>query len=517
MNIEDIKENWDLIVVGGGITGAGILREATRAGLNVLLLEQKDFAWGTSSRSSKMVHGGLRYLKEGRILLTRDSVIERERLLKEGPGLIEPLGFIMPVYSDHGPGRWLLKAGLFLYDLIARKRQHKFFKRNKFLKIAPDVKKEGLVGGFRFFDAQVDDARLVQRLINESIARGAEALNYTPVKEIVRNSEGNVVGVIAEDAETNKSRTFYADAVINASGAWAETLHPSPTKNLHIRPLRGSHLIFPASALPITETVSFVHPEDNRPVFITPWEGVLLLGTTDVDYKENLLKEPKISRKEADYLMDVVKTFFPNHPISLKDCIATIAGVRPVLSKGKLDPSKESREHVVWIQKGLVTVTGGKLTTFRKLAEQTLKAVTPFLKTVQPRIVQEPVFTPMGDVFSVVDKVSPETWRRIYGRHGENAETMVKNAKIHDLETVPGTQMLWAEFPIAARYERVKHLADLLLRRVRIGLLTPEGGKEYFDRVQELCEPELKWGEERWKKERIDYLDLWMKAYAVPV
>jgi glycerol-3-phosphate dehydrogenase len=310
MQLHDIADSWDLVVIGGGITGAGILREATRMGLRVVLVEQKDFAWGTSSRSSKMVHGGLRYIKEGKLFLTKTAVEERERLLKEAPGLVESLGFLLPVYEDQRPGKRTLKIGLSLYDVLAGERQHKYCDAAEFVAMIPYVKREGLTGGFHFFDAQVDDSRLVLRLINESVAHGAFALNYTAVTEIIRNPEGAVTGVALQDTETRETKIIDAPAVINATGCWAEKLHPSPEPQRHLRPLRGSHLIFPANVLPLTEGFSFMHPQDNRAVFIVPWEGAVLIGTTDLDHKGDLAAEPKITPQEAAYLIEGVRALF---------------------------------------------------------------------------------------------------------------------------------------------------------------------------------------------------------------
>jgi len=215
--MKTIRKNWDLVIIGGGITGAGIFRETVRMDLNVLLVEQQDFAWGTSSRSSKLVHGGLRYLKEGKIFLTRDSIKERERLLKEAPGLVEPLGFWVPVYKDRGPGKWTLEAGLSVYDLIAKKRQHKFYDVQEFVKLVPHIDQKGLTGAFQFFDALVDDARLVLRLITEAIKSGGHALNYTSVETINRNDQGEVIGVTIKDVETNETKALSTSAVIKTS------------------------------------------------------------------------------------------------------------------------------------------------------------------------------------------------------------------------------------------------------------------------------------------------------------
>ena len=384
MNLQEIQEHWDLVVIGGGITGAGIFREAARMGLKVLLVEKNDFAWGTSSRSSKLVHGGLRYLREGRFLLTKLSVEERERLLREAPGLVEPLGFYMPVYEDQRPGKGMLKVGLSIYDWMAHERYHRFYDAVEFTRRVPFVKQEGLKGGFYFVDAQVDDSRLVLRLIRESEAEGALAMNYTAATAVERDEGGNVVGVLIEDAETRDTKTLKTTAIVNATGCWAEGLHPSPEPGKYLRPLRGSHLVFSADTLPLKEGFSFFHPRDNRPIFAVPWERAVLVGTTDLDHEEDLLMEPRISEGELPYLLDGVQAMFPLLRISLNDCVSTYAGIRPILSEGKLSPSEESREHAVWVDRGLVTVTGGKLTTFRQLAFDTLKAAKPFLPSGAP-------------------------------------------------------------------------------------------------------------------------------------
>ena len=517
MSVETLPENWDLIIIGGGITGAGILRESSRMGLRVLLAEQKDFAWGTSSRSSKLVHGGLRYLKEGRPLLTKASVEERERLLIEAPGLVEALWFLVPVYRRHGLSKWTLVAALSIYDLLARKRQHRFYEDKEFLMLAPRINKEELVGGFRFFDAQVDDARLVLRLITESVALGAHAENYLTVREIIRNSQGEVVAVAVEDTETGGTRSLSTRAVINATGSWAEKLHPSPEPKRHLRLLRGSHLVFPSWIFPISEAVSFFHAADNRPIVLIPWEGAVLLGTTDIDHKEDLSVEPSITEEEVQYLMQGLQAQFPSLDVSLKECISTFAGVRPVLSKGKLPPSKESREHVVWVNKGLVTVTGGKLTTFRRLAWGALKAARPFLPASRMTRQSGPIFSPMPGKPKEDFGLPLQVWRRLYGRYGEGANELVRMAAPEDLVPIPTTPTLWAELPFAARHEKVRHLTDLLLRRVRIGLLTPEGGKGHLGRIKRLCEPVLSWDKERWEEEVDMYLDQWRHAHALPV
>jgi glycerol-3-phosphate dehydrogenase len=517
MNLKDIPDKWDLIIIGGGITGAGIFREAARMGLTVILIEQRDFAWGTSSRSSKLVHGGLRYLKEGHFKMTKIAVEERERLLREAPGLVESLGFLLPVYEDQRPGKRTMQVGLSLYDLMARERQHHYYDREKFKQMIPHINSTGLKGGFEFLDAQVDDSRLVLRLINEAVASGACALNYTAVRHINRNEDGQVVGVKVEDVETHETKRLKTSAVINATGCWAENLHPSPEPNRHLRPLRGSHLVFTAEALPLTKGFSFIHPVDNRAVFVVPWEGAILVGTTDLDHAESLSVEPTITAEEVFYLMQGVQAMFPSLDISLKDCLCAFAGIRPVISEGKLKPSEESREHVVWTHQGLITVTGGKLTTFRRLAVDALRAAKSFLPPDMNINRKAPAFDEVPEKPLLGHGLTPQTWRRLYGRYGVAAETLVRKAKHRDLSIIPGTHTIWAELPYVAHNEQIRHLTDLLLRRVRIGLLTPQGGKAYLKRVKKLCKNVLPWDRRRWKAETRAYMEHWIHAHALPV
>ncbi|MDY6905020.1 MAG: glycerol-3-phosphate dehydrogenase/oxidase [Thermodesulfobacteriota bacterium] len=514
--IGQIKRSWDVIVVGGGVTGAAVFREAIRMGFRTLLLEQKDFAWGTSSRSSKMVHGGLRYLKEGKILLTRASVAERERLLSEAPGLIDPLGFLMPVFTDMGPSKTMMNMGLAAYSLMALEKQYTGFNAREMKKRIPYLRSSNLSGGFHFRDAQVDDARLVLRLLQEGMANGGQALNYTRVTEIHRHRNGRVAGVAAEDVETGIAANLEAGVVINAGGVWAEHLHPSPEKGLHIRPLRGSHLFFPRSVFPVDDVVSFIHPADQRPVFMFPWEGAAVLGTTDIDHSEDLYAEPVISRREVDYLMAGMAFIMPDLPLAEQDCIASMAGVRPVLSKGKASASHESREHVVWEDRGLVTVTGGKLTTFRLLARDALKKVKHYLPAASLPSGRTPVFDLPDTTAAVLHSLAPDVRQRLFGRYGRAASAVVETTTPEMMATVPGTTTLWAELAYAAASEQVRHLSDLLLRRVRIGLLLPDGGVAHFDTIKAVCKSALPWDDEHWQKEEDRYRQVWQAAYAPP-
>jgi glycerol-3-phosphate dehydrogenase len=528
---------WDLLIIGGGITGAGILREATRLGLAALLVEQRDFAWGTSSRSSKLVHGGLRYLKQGQVRMTRASVRERERLLDEGPGLIDPLGFLLATYRGDRPGRRLYGAGLTVYDLLALQWSHHYYSAADFQLLAPHIATEGLQGGFRYGDAQTDDARLVLRVIQEAVTAGAAALNYVRAEGLMRDAAGQVIGarlrdLAASPGQPGRMMEAYAQVVVNATGAWADRLRGLALAPIEvssdlaglsqtgvgqrIRPLRGSHLILPAARLPLTQAISFLHPIDRRPVFIFPWEGVTLVGTTDVDHRQPLDVEPRISPEEVAYLMAAVEGQFPDLGLTLDDVLSTFAGVRPVIGAGKVDPSKESRDHVIWEENGLLTVTGGKLTTFRRIALDALEAVRRRLPRTPEPDRKTPVLDPVDVTLPGATQLDITQQRRLLGRYAAAAAGLVAAAQPGELEAVPGTQVLWAELRWAARTEAVVHLDDLLLRRARLGLLTPAGGEALLSRIRVICQAELGWDDARWAAEQAAYLALIRDCYSLP-
>ena len=507
---------WDLVVVGGGITGAAILREASRMGYRGLLVEQGDFASGTSSRSSKLVHGGLRYIKEGKLHLTYSAVRERERLLAEAPGLVEPLNFLMPHYKAAKPKRIIMAFGLSLYDLMAGAWSHRYYPDHLFNLLAPHIRQVGLKGGFWFRDAETDDARLVLRLIFDAVAEGAAALNYARCEDLLKEG-GRVCGIRLRDVLTGRTAEVRAGVVINASGVWADGLRAKVGGAPRLRPLRGSHLLFPVWRLPVAQSVSFLHPRDGRPVFAFPWEGVTLVGTTDVDHREPLDEEPSISPAEVAYLLEAVRSMFPPLDIGPGDVLSTLSGVRPVIGSGKADPSQESREYAIWSEEGLLTATGGKLTTFRLQALDVLKAARRHLpprglaKRLLPSLPGRAAALPPAAA-----ALDPAAVRRLTGRYGAAAPSLVEAAKPGELEPVPGTPTLWAELRWALRAEGVVHLDDLLLRRVRAGLLLPDGGEDHLERVRDLCAQELGWDERRWKMESARYLDLWEKHYGPP-
>jgi len=550
MKRTDFAREWDVIVIGGGITGAGILLEAARRGLKALLVEQRDFAWGTSSRSSKLVHGGLRYLKEGQFALTRESVHEREHLLRQAAGLVEPQSFAFGDYVGRKPGKRAFLAGLAIYDRMAGQRARHYYGREEFAALAPNVATDGLQGGMVYTDAKTDDARLVLRVLQEARVHGAVALNYMAVEALLRagdatSADGDVQGVRLRDGLDGAQHEVRARMVISATGAWADRLRTTPPASgvaaneatgMHaghpggasaaggterdgaarrLRPLRGSHLVLPAWRLPLAQAISLMHPADGRPVFAYPWEGVTLVGTTDVDHRDDLSQEAAITRAECDYLLAALHAQFPQLQLGDDDIIATYAGVRPVIDSGKSDPSKETRDHALWLENGLLTVTGGKLTTFRVIALDALKLAAVRLPELQDKLSPQPVFTPSPPLRYTPELPAGQALR-LQGRYGVQAQELVDAAQAGELAVIPGTETIWAQLRWAARHEDVCKLEDLLLRRTRIGIQLRGGGVAILPRIRTICQPELGWDDQRWEQEQAAYLALWQAHYSMP-
>ena len=512
---------WDIIIVGGGITGAGILREAVRLGYRTLLVEQKDFSWGTSSRSSKMIHGGLRYLGSGDLKLTRHSLTERERLLKEVPGLVDGADFHFGLRKRVFPGRWVFSILLWVYDRIAGVKSFGYCNPEQSRRKFDGLGGKDLKGTCYYTDGITDDSRLVMRVLQESMAHGGNAINYVRVKDLLIE-EGEVQGVVIEDAENSDDQgiTLRAPVVVNATGAWADRLRNHVNSEKRVRPLRGSHLVLPRERLPVPDVFSFFHPKDKRSVFVFPWEGATAIGTTDLDHTPDLDVEASITEQEVDYLLDGVNNQFPQNNISRADVVSTWSGVRPVIGSEKSkDPSKERRDHAVWSDRGLITVSGGKLTTFRLIALDALAAAQsrlppPAMTGAQrgdDRVFSSPQITPEA---LLPDDV--ERGQRLLGRYGAAARDLLDEAGPGELQRIDVTEFSLAECRWAVRHEAVFHLDDLLLRRTRLGLLLKNGAEQLFGALQAICADELGWDKPQWERELNRYRDIWQRHYTLP-
>nr|WP_289055417.1 glycerol-3-phosphate dehydrogenase/oxidase [uncultured Psychrobacter sp.] len=530
------SEPWDMLIIGGGITGAGIAREAARRGLSVLLIEQKDFAWGTSSRSSKMVHGGLRYIASGDYKTTLLSVRERERMLTEAGGLVNEMHYVMPHYKGKFPPPWIFNTLLRVYDRIAGKRYFKYFKKDAFLRLNPNIKQDKFLGASQFSDAITDDSRLVMRVLDEAIHDGAQAINYFKAESLITNEQGLVVGATLKDtASKDKDQTYkvHAKVVVSATGAWADTLRMQAREqteqsfNKQIRPSRGSHLVVSQERLPTSQAYTFLHPADKRAVFVFPWENRTVLGTTDLDHPPLNDEEVGITNEEVDYLLDATNSLFNETDLNRKDIISTWAGVRPLISDSgdgkRVSPSKEKRDHSVWLDNNLVTVSGGKLTTFRLIALDVLAkcqevldlddSATQNLNTNSDQVFNNP--TPTHAKFVTLPA---DLQQRLQGFYGRKLDTLLELAHEEDLAYVTDSNTIWAEIRFAARFEQVIHLDDLLLRRTRLGLILPHGAMTPLisARLKQICQQELGWNEQKWQQEVARYSELWQRYYHLP-
>ncbi|MCF8149107.1 MAG: glycerol-3-phosphate dehydrogenase/oxidase [Sulfuritalea sp.] len=504
-------EDWDLLVIGGGISGAGVLREAARLGWRALLIEQHDFAWGTSSRSSKLVHGGLRYLKEGQLGMTLHSVRERQRLMREAPEFIEPQSFLFADCTGRKPGRRLFQLGLTIYDMMAGHSSRVYYDAEGARMMAPGLAPPGLKGATVFMDAKTDDARLVWRVLAEAEADGGVALNYVAARSPVLDGK-RVVGMTVEDVASGVSYTIKARAVINATGVWADQLRAQVGGKPMLRPLRGSHLMVPFWRLPVAQAISLMHPRDGRPVFFYPWEGATLIGTTDLDHHADPDREASITGAEVAYLLAAVNDQFPGLNLGPADVAACYAGVRPVVDEGGGDPSSAGRDHVVLDEMGMVTLTSGKLTTFRLMAQDALALAAPHAG--------KPFHRSDAAIFAPASTINPR-WpavvrHRLAARYGASADQLCCDATAEDREAIPGTHTLWLELNVAATNEAVVHLDDLLLRRTRLGILLPRGGLDHEPRIRSLCQPALGWDDARWQQELERYLKIIAAHYSLP-
>lgn len=516
---------WDIVIIGGGISGAGLLFEASRRGYRALLLEQRDFASGSSSQSSKLVHGGIRYLATGQIGLTRKAVQARENLCRQLPGLVEHLPLMMPHYRNQLPKRFKFRALMWLYDLLAGRKYHKHLSLADMQKAAPTLRSQQCYAATQFTDAITDDARLTLRVLLEAAQLGGKAFNYCSVGEItpaeVCETDANMnqnsypgfeLTVTPEDQPQLKVR---ARQVIHATGAWT----PSPAADnsgnpkLNVRPLRGSHLLFQHKKLPLEKGVCLIHPDDSRLMFALPWHGYTLVGTTDVDHTGDMQAPVSLQRSEQDYLFKAIRHYFPASKLGPKDCVSVWSGVRPVLSESDgddtPDPSDERREHKVWWQNGQLYLCGGKLTTFQSMAEDAINQVRfkPHAPVARPWPELGANSHNQGD-FQLI----PEPLQQMYG-----ANVTELNRQHPAKKMIPATPYYQAELHWALAHFAVLHLDDLLLRRTRIGLLRQDGGASLYDELKPLCQRYLHWDDTRFEEEWQRYLEIYQRdSQALP-
>lgn len=377
----------DLLVVGGGIVGAGIARDAARRGLSVALIEKSDLASGTSSRSSKLVHGGLRYLETYEFSLVFESVSERRILMDIAPHLVSPLGFLLPVYKESRTKLSLVNAGMWLYDGLALFRSPKRHRRLKPAEVEaaePGLRREGLKGAPLYYDCATDDARLTVEVALDAADAGAIVATWAEALSFVSDAQGRVVGVMVKNVRTGTTKEVRAKAVVNATGPWTDRTLALAGKQSRtiVRRTKGVHIVVDFAKLPVKHAVVCFHPNDARVLFVIPWGERAYIGTTDTDFHGDP-SEVYATHEDVEYLLAASNAYFPEHPLDASDVISTWAGLRPLISPPEtgVKASQVSREHEILVgENGLITIAGGKLTTFRRMAGEVVETVLRLLR-----------------------------------------------------------------------------------------------------------------------------------------
>jgi glycerol-3-phosphate dehydrogenase len=510
------KEAFDLAIMGGGITGAAIARDAVLRGLSVALLEKGDFAVGTSSRSSKMVHGGLRYLKDRHVRLVRESLHERGRLRRLAPHLVRPVPFLMPVYEGGPVGRLKLRLGLTAYDLLAGSlglSRHKALSQKQILSDEPLLRREGLKGGFRFYDCLVNDARLTLATVRAAAKEGAVAVNYVEGVALEREGE-RVAGLRFRDRLTGHEGAVRARVVVNATGPWSDQLRAMGGLSPILRPTKGVHLVFHRSRLGLTTTT--VIDRGDRIVFAIPYGDCAYVGTTDTDYTGDP-GDVAVDAEDVTYLVAAVNDQFEGANVSASDVVASWAGVRPLVAEeGAPTPSDVSRDFLIEAgPEGLFSITGGKLTTCRAMAESLVDRVVEkegkrFGWTARPcRTRSLPLMG--GDINGFEQYAAgaaaalTESWDvppaiayRLLRAYGTEHVRVLAYARRDARLLSPladGCPVLRAEALFAAEEEMALTLEDFMLRRTELMLFDRGHGLEGAEETARLMGGVLGWDE----------------------
>ncbi len=489
------SERFELVVVGGGITGAGVALDAAARGYAVALLERADYASGTSSRSSKLVHGGLRYLQSFDLGLVREALLERQLLVALAPHLVLPLPMVVPAFDDVRLDR-LVGLGLNMYDVLSTKRRrsaewspdrHRTISGEEVAALVPALAARAPSSGYLFYDCQTDDVRLVLTVLGEAERFGAVCANRAEVLELIER-DGRARGVRVRDRESGERFVIEAENVVNATGVWADRLRPD---ELHeeaeapvIRPSRGTHITLAQADLPLGQAGVIVPAGGGRRIFALPWLGDALVGTTDSDYDGDV-DHVRAPAQDVTYLLDAVNAFFATS-LGSERVTGAFAGVRPLISSGDAHRSVDiSRKAELYeTSSGMITITGGKLTTFRRMAKLAVDRLVEREGREAPCRTHE---IPLGQEVGAeglprLAGVAEASYDQLAARYGHAASELLAIAAT-DAELrapiVAGRPDLMAEVVLAARREQARTVGDVLLRRTRLGLLA----------AREVCDP----------------------------
>ncbi|MFO0622036.1 MAG: glycerol-3-phosphate dehydrogenase [Polyangia bacterium] len=538
------QQQFDLLVIGGGITGAGIARDAALRGLKVALLEKSDFGSGTSSKSSKLIHGGLRYLQHAEFGLVFEAVSERTLLLKLAPHLVKPQLFLVPTYKGQYPSRFVLGCGMWMYDALSKfaaPDRHRAYRKKGVQKIEPGLRQESITGGVTYYDGMTDDARLTLETILDAAAAGAKVLSYARVKTFVEDQTGAVKGVTVSDVlDETQTATVFAKVTVNSTGPWSDLVlrllrHNQPAPM--VRPTKGVHILVDAARLPVQHAVVMTVPSDGRIIFAIPWTDPespaasrTVLGTTDTDYHGDP-DRVAADAADIDYLLAVANHYFPDSKLVPQDVLSTWAGLRPLVmpSSDGLDASSVSREHRILSRPGLVTIIGGKLTTYRRMAAQLLSEAYKQLGDPEPpcATIDRPLpgasdlkpptddYDPVAELADELGKlnhpsVDKQVARHLASTYGVRARQIV--ATLTDDPSggerlIPELPFLYAEVDFAVKSDLAQRLDDVLCRRMPLLLLARDQGLACAEQVARRMAAIRGWTDERTAKELATYRD----------
>ncbi|MCC6763289.1 MAG: glycerol-3-phosphate dehydrogenase/oxidase [Deltaproteobacteria bacterium] len=513
-------ETFDLLVIGGGITGAGVAREAALRGLSVALVEARDFASGTSSRSSKLIHGGLRYLEQGEIALVREAATERKSLRRIAPHRTAVASMLLPVHGRTSAGLYKLRVGLALYEklaAVAASERHEVLGRDDTLAAEPHLAGERLQGAIRYPEYQTDDARLVLDTLKSAHHAGAVVGNYLRVTQLGAAGAPRVVDL--RDEESGVTFAVRAHAVVNAAGPWVDDVRrldrPEDAPSLHLT--KGIHVVFRPSDLPARHCV-VMRARDGRPVFVVPRRDHVYVGTTDTDYV-GPLDEPQATVDDVAYLQEALERTFQGIAASRDRAIGAWAGLRPLVQEPGKKPSEISRkDEIVVSTTGVVTIAGGKLTAYRRMAERVVETVAPLIgrSLAASRSAEETL--PGGDLHGALDLESfaalplvraalgalpAETGARLIATYGGDALDLVATADGPDTwsPVATGVPLCAAEVRYSVRHEMALTLVDILERRTRLSYFATDTARGAAPAVAAIAARELGWNADRVHRE----------------
>lgn len=509
--IDAIDQEWDIIIIGGGATGLGAAVDSATRGLKTLLVEQHDFAKATSSRSTKLIHGGLRYLQKGNITLVLEALRERGRLCRNAPHLIYHRAFFVPSYHWwEGP---FYGVGLKIYDMLAGRlglEPSKHLSREETISVLPNIEQKDLRGGTIYYDGQFDDSRLALTLAQTAADHGASVINYMKVTGILKE-KSHANGVEVEDQETGKTYKIKGKVVINATGIFSDTVRAldNPKTSKIVQPSQGVHVVLDKSFLESETAILIPHTADGRVLFMVPWHDRVLVGTTDTPVKEPIL-EPVPLDEEVDFILKETGKYLSRHP-TRNDILSVFAGLRPLIAEeGNKKTAALSREHSILVsESGMITIAGGKWTTYRKMAEDVIgKAL------LIGGFDDIPCKTQDLKLHGWMENADPLDPWSTYGTDGEIVKKIISEDESLDQFLDPKLPYLKGEVIYSVRYEMTRSIEDFLSRRTRSLLLDAKLAIEVAPQVASLMAKELGQSKE-WEIAQVESFKTLAKNYSI--